>query len=215
MLYEVITVTAGGVALPQRTDLNQAGWTYDSATGVLHVRHDTSGGIQVTSGSPSNQPPTVSLTSPASGPTFSEGDNITLNATASDSDGSVSKVDFYNGSTLLGSATTSPYSYTWNNVPAGSYSLTAVASDNNNATTSSLAANITVNPPTTLPAPWISGDVGSVGVAGSSGYSSATGTFTVKGSGVDIWDNADSFHFVYRITSYNVCYTKLLRTIEL
>jgi len=47
-----------------------------------------------------------------------------------------------------------------------------------------------------LPSPWQERDIGSVGVAGSASYSS--GTFTVKGSGADIWGSADGFHFVYQ-----------------
>jgi pectate lyase len=94
---------------------------------------------------PTNNPPTVSITSPANGATFTAPANITINASASDSDGSVTKVEFYQGSTLLGTDTTSPYSYTWSNVPAGSYSLTADATDNGGAVTTSSAVNITVN----------------------------------------------------------------------
>lgn len=47
-----------------------------------------------------------------------------------------------------------------------------------------------------LPSPWQQADVGSVGVAGNATYSN--GTFTVSGSGSDIWGSADGFHFVYR-----------------
>src|SRR5262245_967726 len=48
-----------------------------------------------------NNPPTVSITSPANGATFTAPANITINATASDSDGTVTMVDFYQGTTLL------------------------------------------------------------------------------------------------------------------
>ncbi len=92
-----------------------------------------------------NVPPTVSLTSPANGATFIAPANITLTANASDSDGSVTRVDFYQGVTLIGTATASPYTITWNNVAAGSYSLTARATDNLGATTTSAAVTITVN----------------------------------------------------------------------
>ena len=92
-----------------------------------------------------NMPPTVSLTSPANGATFIAPANITLTANASDSDGSVTRVDFYQGVTLIGTATTSPYTITWNNVAAGSYSLTARATDNLGATTTSTAVTIAVN----------------------------------------------------------------------
>ena len=91
----------------------------------------------------SNNPPTVSITSPLNGNIFTQGSNITINANASD-DGSVTKVEFYQGTTKLGEDTTSPYSYTWNNVPTGVYSLTAVATDNGSHTTTSSDVNITV-----------------------------------------------------------------------
>jgi formylglycine-generating enzyme required for sulfatase activity len=87
-------------------------------------------------------PPSVSITSPTNNAIFTEGDTITINATASDSDGTVSKVQFFRGSTLLGEDTSSPYSYIWNSVAAGSYSLTAKAVDNSSLTTTSAAVGI-------------------------------------------------------------------------
>jgi hypothetical protein len=56
----------------------------------------------------------------------------------------VSKVEFYNGTTLLGTAATTPYNFSWTNVVAGSYTLTAKAYDNLNAVTTSTAATVTV-----------------------------------------------------------------------
>jgi hypothetical protein len=97
-----------------------------------------------TSPTPSNQPPSVSLTAPASGATFTAPASITLTATASDTDGTIARVDFYAGSTLLGSDSTTPYSWSWTNVLAGSYSLTAVARDSGGATTVSSTRDITV-----------------------------------------------------------------------
>nr|WP_184979292.1 glycoside hydrolase family 48 protein [Sphaerisporangium rubeum] len=79
---------------------------------------------------PTNQAPTATLTSPTAGQTFTAPATVNLAATAADSDGSVTRVEFYNGTTLLGSDTTAPYTYSWTNVPAGSYSLTARAYDN-------------------------------------------------------------------------------------
>jgi len=70
--------------------------------------------------------------------------NITINATAADAGGSVSSVAFYNGGTLLGTDTSTPYSFAWNNVAAGSYSLTAIATDNGGLSTTSAAVNVTV-----------------------------------------------------------------------
>ena len=92
-----------------------------------------------------NALPTVNLTSPANGASFTAPANITITANASDSDGTISRVDFYQGTAWLGTATSAPYSFDWTNVPAGSYSLTATATDNGGATTISTAVSITVN----------------------------------------------------------------------
>ena len=79
--------------------------------------------------------PTVRLTSPAPGATFTSGGTIGLAATTGTSDGAtVSKVEFYNDTTLVGTDTSSPYSFNWTNVPAGDYSLTAKVYDSQNGT---------------------------------------------------------------------------------
>jgi len=100
-----------------------------------------------------NGPPTVSLSSPSNNQTFTAGSNISLTATASDSDGTVSKVEFFQGSTKLGEDTNGAdgFSYTWLSVPAGSYVLTARATDNGGAIATSGAVNITVNLPNVPP----------------------------------------------------------------
>lgn len=105
----------------------------------------TSSAVNVTVSAPAaNQPPAVSLTGPAGGSTFASGADITVSANASDADGSVSKVEFYSGSAKLGEDSTSPYSLTLQNVSAGSYSLTAKATDNDGANTTSSARTISV-----------------------------------------------------------------------
>lgn len=91
-----------------------------------------------------NQPPSVSITAPVNGGTFTVGTNIGVSANASDSDGSITKVEFFRGATSLGVDTSAPYSVTWSNAGAGSYSLTAVATDNQGATKTSGAVSITV-----------------------------------------------------------------------
>jgi chitinase len=103
---------------------------------------------------------TVSLTAPANGATFNAPANITLTASASATGGyTVSKVEFFSGSTLIGADTSSPYSFAWNNVVAGSYTLTAKAtatkSGSPTQTATSTVANITVTTPVsvTLTAP--------------------------------------------------------------
>jgi|688.fasta_scaffold70717_1 hypothetical protein len=103
-----------------------------------------------------NQAPSVSITSPASGVSFLAPTTVSITASASDADGTVNKVEFYNGSTLLGSDTTSPYSFTWSGVATGSYTLTAKAYDNLNAVATSSAINIAVNAGGTNQAPSVS-----------------------------------------------------------
>jgi hypothetical protein len=93
---------------------------------------------------PANTPPAVSLTAPANNATFSAGSNITLTANASDTDGTISKVEFFQGITKLGEDPTAPYSFIWNGVSAGNYSITAKATDNDAGTTTSAAAAIRV-----------------------------------------------------------------------
>ncbi|MNZ92512.1 Chitodextrinase precursor [compost metagenome] len=105
----------------------------------------TSSAVAITVNTAGNQSPTVSISSPANGASFTAPASITINATAADADGTISKVEFYNGATLLGTDTSSPYSYSWTGVAAGSYSITAKAFDNNNASTTSSAVSVTVN----------------------------------------------------------------------
>ena len=117
-----------------------------------------------------NQLPTVSLTDPANGATFTAPATIQISATASDVDGTITSVDFYAGPTLAGTDSTSPYGLTWNNVPAGTYSLTAVAKDNRGATTTSAARTVTVTGSGELPAGWTAADIGATPLPGLTQY---------------------------------------------
>ena len=97
--------------------------------------------------SASNVPPTVSLTAPAPSAVFAAPATITLTANAADADGTIVKVEFYQGTTLLGQDLTAPYTYTWTSVPGEAYSLTAKATDNGNANTTSAPVAILVQSP--------------------------------------------------------------------
>ncbi|HEY6166947.1 MAG TPA: Ig-like domain-containing protein [Verrucomicrobiae bacterium] len=88
--------------------------------------------------------PGAVITSPANGAIFVPFTNLTIQASASDADGSVSKVEFFQGASKLGEATNNPYSLIWSNVPAGAYSLTAKATDDEGATFTSLPANVSI-----------------------------------------------------------------------
>jgi uncharacterized repeat protein (TIGR01451 family) len=97
-----------------------------------------------------NAPPTVSLTSPASGAQFVTPTNITILSSAADSDGTVSQVEFYANGVLKGIGTLAgpnQYSFTWTGANTGDYALTAVATDNRGATTTSASVPIKVLSP--------------------------------------------------------------------
>ena len=87
----------------------------------------TSSAVNVTITTPINAPPVISLST--GGTTFIAPATITLTAAASDPEGQLARVEFYNGTTRLTSDSTAPYTFTWTSVPAGTYTSRAVAYD--------------------------------------------------------------------------------------
>ena len=98
-----------------------------------------------------NTPPTAAISAPLDNANFTAPATINIAATATDTDGTVAKVEFYNGATKLGEDTTDPYAFSWNSVPQGDYTLTVKSIDNLGATTTSAAITVHVMPPTTTP----------------------------------------------------------------
>jgi len=94
-----------------------------------------------------NQHPIVNLTAPAGGATITQGTATPVTATASDPDGTVTGVEFFDGVTSLGTDNTSPYSVTWTPSTTGSHTLTAEATDDGGAQTTSTPVNVSVVPP--------------------------------------------------------------------
>jgi len=101
------------------------GYSNYGSLGTYTITGTVTGGSTPTA----NKLPAVTITSPVNGNSFTAPANITINATATDSDGTISKVEFFNGSTKLGEDASSPYSFTWLNVAAGTYAVKAVATD--------------------------------------------------------------------------------------
>jgi len=109
-----------------------------------------------TNGSP-NVAPSVSITTPVTNTSYYTAPaTINMVAAASDEDGTISKVEFYNGTQLLHTEYNSTYSYSWRNVPAGTYSLTAKATDNKGKTTTSAVVKVIVGTSTGNIAPSVS-----------------------------------------------------------
>ena len=100
-------------------------------------------------GAGGNAPPQVAITSPTNGATFIAPWTGTIQAAASDADGTLTKVDFFAGMTLLGTVdnpSANP-SLTVTKLAAGSYMLTAVATDNGGASSTSAGVTISVVAP--------------------------------------------------------------------
>ncbi len=116
-------------------------------------------------------PPQVSVTQPVTGQSFIAPASIAIQASATDADGTIAKVDFFANGQFVGSDTTSPYAVTWSGVSAGSYSITAVATDNRAFTTTSAAVPISVNV-----APVVSGRT-NVALATNGGVATASSTY--------------------------------------
>jgi hypothetical protein len=98
-----------------------------------------------------NQPPTVAITSPTAGAEFFAPAEFDIVAQASDLDGTVARVEFFDGATLLGAVTQAPFVFRVTDLPAGQHSLIARATDNRGAATSSAPVNVLVRanlPPT-------------------------------------------------------------------
>lgn len=103
-------------------------------------------GTSPDSGTP-NQAPSVSLTSPTANASVLQGTVLTLAASATDPDGSIARVEFYDGSSLIGSASAAPYSLSWTAGSTGVHSLSAKAVDNGGASSTSAVVPVTVTAP--------------------------------------------------------------------
>jgi hypothetical protein len=97
-----------------------------------------------------SMPPTVSISRPAANASFSAGADITLQASANDVDGDVTRVDYYLGSVAadkkLNAADiiAAPFTFVWKDVKPGAYSLIAVATDDTGVTAKSSPVALTV-----------------------------------------------------------------------
>jgi hypothetical protein len=107
---------------------------------------NVTGGISYTfaTSSITTNPLAINIISPTNNAVYNAPASISLSATATDTNGNVTNVIFYQGETLLANVTTAPYTYSWTNVPAGSYVLTAVAMDDNRVTSISDPVSVTV-----------------------------------------------------------------------
>ncbi len=151
-------------------------------------------------GGAQNPPPTVSLTSPANGAHIVVGGSFALAALASDSDG-IKSVQYLANGVSLGAANTAPYALNWTPGAAGSYTITAVATDNLLATTTSAPVVVVVD---------AAGSTTTVILQrGLNGYGGATDTFldryvptTVRGSFDPLYLDASNYTPLVRFSIF-------------
>jgi endoglucanase Acf2 len=92
-----------------------------------------------------NVAPTISITNPVNNSAFKEGEDITIAATASDLDGTVTLVEFYDGLTKIGEDNTEPFSFVWSGAGLGNHQISAKATDDSNGEGTSQTINISVD----------------------------------------------------------------------
>jgi hypothetical protein len=91
--------------------------------------------------------PTISITNPVNNALFIASlTNLALSAIAADGAGTITQVQFFQGTTSLGMVTNSPYNLTWSNATTGNYALTAVLADSGGHTATSSVVTITITP---------------------------------------------------------------------
>ena len=109
--------------------------------------------FSVNSAAAQNTPPSVQITAPATNSVFIIGRSVFVVANAGDADGSIQRVEFYDGATLIRSDATAPFIVGWNNFVGGVHELTARAFDNSGASTISVPVAVSFDPPTSGPVP--------------------------------------------------------------
>ena len=206
--FTPLSVTADGVLLPNRIDLSQEGWTFNSTSGVMRVRHDSGTQIRISGTLQNNNlPPEVNLDSPLPG-SYLTPISFDLTATANDPDGTIDRVEFLSNGATLATRSTPPYQFTWTSVPPGTYQLTAAAVDDRGARTTSSAvpvvvsSSVVLSPPTNLAAAVAAGTVSLTWSAPSGGpvvdtyrvYRSTTSGFT-PGAGNLVGQTTASAYF--------------------
>lgn len=93
-----------------------------------------------------NVPPTVAITNPAPGTVYAVPASVTMRASASDSDGAVTNVQFLVDANILMNEASGPFTAVTNNLAAGSHTLSAIASDNSGARTTNTISISVVTP---------------------------------------------------------------------
>ncbi len=93
-----------------------------------------------------NMPPSVTITNPVNNAVFVAPTNLTINISASDSDGTVAQVVLFANTNQLAVLTGGNFNFVWTNATIGTNILTAIATDNGGLSTISAPVTVTVQP---------------------------------------------------------------------
>ena len=146
-----------------------------------------------------NPLPAIVLSAPLNGTSFTAPATVSLSANVTANGHTITQVQFFNGNTLLGSATTPPYVLSWNSVPAGSYSVSASAVfDAGSGLVTSGGSLINVAPAPGLTPPWQTTGIGTIIPTSNAGITN--GLYTVQSSG-NLTSSSDNFLFLYQSLS--------------
>jgi hypothetical protein len=137
-----LTLSPAGVLSGSTAEQGTATFTVTAVDAIDDSRRG-SRTFLLTVGPPPNQPPTVSVVAPVNGAVMPVGSIITLAAQAGDIDGAVQRVDFYAAGIFVGSGVAPGFTAQWQVPTAGAYTFSAVAVDDDNATTASSQVSIT------------------------------------------------------------------------
>lgn len=127
--------------------------TYRYYDGMLYMLGflNTSGNFRIYGPGGQGSSPDISIESPTFSDNFNAPATVAIEATVSTPGGeTVTSVDFYNGTELIGSDNSAPYTYSWNDVSAGSYEIIAVAHINGGDDVTSSAVPVVVRAPALL-----------------------------------------------------------------
>jgi hypothetical protein len=118
-------------------------WRIDGWDGITEVNAVSTIGSTI-SLSPVTTGPTVNITSPTSGATYVDGHNLTLSVQAASSGASITNIQFFDGSTSLGSVSVAPFTLNISSLSPGAHTITARGTDSNGLTATSSPVAITV-----------------------------------------------------------------------
>ena len=144
--YTVATNLVSGLEVPDGTNIVSIGYHYVATDAYGNPLDSNGNGIPdyIEDANGSGQPLTITLLAPTNGASFAEPATIPMQATVFDWSGTVTNVEFYNGSAGLAGIINSPFNYNWPVVAAGGYTVMAGAYDNMGATAFSVPVSVTV-----------------------------------------------------------------------